>query len=119
MPKEKPPKLTEAQDRALTSAQSFEPGKSCSGGDAIVEPLRQGLELRAEREGSEDEPYRISVTLGARGIGETPCTCPYDWGGVCKHVVALLPNFFHNPQSDVGYVGVRARRSGRRGARSF
>jgi uncharacterized Zn finger protein len=57
MPTEKLPKLTEAQIRALASAQSFERGKGYYHEGPIVEPLRQGLELRAECEGSEDEPY--------------------------------------------------------------
>jgi uncharacterized Zn finger protein len=93
------PKITEAQIRALASAQSFERGKSYYQGGAIIEPLRQGLELRAECEGSEYEPYQISVALNPKGIGETSCTCPYDWGGICKHIVALLLTYAHNPQA--------------------
>ena len=27
---------------------------------------------------------------GAGGIGGATCTCPYDWGGYCKHIVAVL-----------------------------
>lgn len=99
MPKEKLPKLTEAQIRALASAQSFERGKSYYQDGAIVEPLQQGLELRAECEGSEYEPYQISVTLNTKGIAETSCTCPYDWGGICKHIVALLLAYVHHPQA--------------------
>ncbi|MBA3320413.1 MAG: SWIM zinc finger family protein [Pyrinomonadaceae bacterium] len=99
MPKEKLPKLTEAQIRALASAKSFERGQSYYQDGALVEPLRQGLELRAECAGSEYEPYQISVTLNAKGIAETSCTCPYDWGGICKHIVALLLAYVHNPQA--------------------
>ena len=99
MPKEKLPKLTEAQVRAMANDKSFERGKSYYQGGAIVEPLLQGSELRAECEGSEYEPYQISVTLGTKGIAETSCTCPYDWGGICKHIVALLLAYVHNPQA--------------------
>ncbi|MGA9995421.1 MAG: SWIM zinc finger family protein [Pyrinomonadaceae bacterium] len=98
MPKEKLPKLTEAQVRALANEKSFERGKGYYQDGALVGPLRQGLELRAECEGSEYEPYQISVTLGSKGIEETSCTCPYDWGGICKHIVALLLAYVHNPQ---------------------
>lgn len=93
------PRLTEAQVRALANEKSFERGRSYYQGGAIVEPLRQGLELRAECEGSEYEPYQISVRLGAKGVAETSCTCPYDWGGICKHIVALLLAYVHNPQA--------------------
>ncbi|OLE54356.1 MAG: hypothetical protein AUG51_08790 [Acidobacteria bacterium 13_1_20CM_3_53_8] len=99
MPKEKLPKLSEAQVRALANEKSFERGQSYYQDGAIAEPLRQGLELRAECEGSEYEPYQISVKLGAKGVAETSCTCPYDWGGICKHIVALLLAYVHNPQA--------------------
>ena len=84
--------------RALANEKSFERGRSYYQGGALVEPLRQGRELRAECEGSEYEPYQISVTLDAKGVAESSCTCPYDWGGICKHVVALLLAYVHNPQ---------------------
>ena len=99
MPKEKLPKLTEAQIRAMANEKSFERGLSYYQGGAVVEPLRQGSELRAECEGSEYEPYQISVTLGAKGVEGSSCTCPYDWGGICKHIVALLLVYVHNPQA--------------------
>ncbi len=99
MPKEKLPKLTEAQIRALASAQSFERGLSYLQDGAIVEPVLQGMELRAECAGSEYEPYQISVTLDAKGIAQTSCTCPYDWGGICKHIVALLLTYVRQPQA--------------------
>jgi uncharacterized Zn finger protein len=99
MPKEKLPKLTEAQIRALASAQSFERGQSYYQDGAIVEPVWQGMELRAECAGSEYEPYQISVTFDAQGIAQTSCTCPYDWGGICKHLVALLLTYVRQPQA--------------------
>lgn len=93
------PILTEAQVRTLASSQSFERGESYYRGGAIVEPLLQGMKLRAECEGSEYEHYQISVTLNAKGIAGTSCTCPYDWGGICKHIVALLLTYVHKPQA--------------------
>lgn len=99
MPKEKLPRLTEAQVRRLVSAQSFERGESYYRSGAILDPVRQGLELRAQCAGSEHEPYEVSATLGENSVAETSCTCPYDWGGVCKHIVALLLTYVHEPQS--------------------
>lgn len=98
MSKEKLSRLTEAQIRALASEKVFERGESYYRDGALIEPLRQGLQLIAQCEGSEYEPYRISVTLGAGGVAETSCTCPYDWGGICKHVVALLLAYIYTPQ---------------------
>jgi uncharacterized Zn finger protein len=98
MPKEKLPKLTETQIRALANSQSFQRGEDYFRRGAILEPMRQGLELRAECGGSEYEPYQVHVTLNAQGIAITSCTCPYDWGDICKHRVALLLTYIHTPE---------------------
>lgn len=99
MVKEKLPRLTEAHVRKLASEQSFARGVDYFHEGAILEPVSQGMELRAECAGSEYEPYQISVTLDAKGIAQTSCTCPYDWGGICKHLVALLLTYVHQPQT--------------------
>ena len=99
MAKERLPKLAESHIRKLAGERSFERGKSYYLQGAILEPVRQGMELRAYCQGSEYEPYQVSVTLTQEGIGETSCTCPYDWGGPCKHLVALLLTYIHTPQA--------------------
>jgi uncharacterized Zn finger protein len=93
------PAITEADIRHLSSEQSFERGTGYYSHGALFELVRQGNELRAYCEGSSYEPYRVSVRLGARGIESTHCTCPYDWGGICKHRVALLLAWMHEPES--------------------
>lgn len=39
-------------------------------------------------EGSDD--YTVQVNLTNRRIGFHTCSCPYDWGPVCKHEVAVF-----------------------------
>lgn len=99
MTQEHLPRLTEAQVRQLANQQSFERGKSYYRDGTIVEPVRQGWALRAQCEGSEDEPYAVSATLTQHGIAASSCTCPYDWGGACKHIVALLLMYVHEPHA--------------------
>lgn len=96
---EKLPRLTEAHVRALASEKSFERGQTYYRDGALLEPVCQELELRAQCEGSGYEPYRVSATLAKSGIAETSCTCPYDYGGICKHIVALLLTYVHEPQA--------------------
>jgi uncharacterized Zn finger protein len=91
--------ITEADIKQLSNEQSFSRGKSYYRGGAILEPVRQGNELRAYCEGSEYQPYRVSATLGPNGIAGAHCTCPYDWGGLCKHTIALLLAWVHEPES--------------------
>src|SRR5215210_5177821 len=99
MAEEKLPRLTEAHVREMASEKSFERGVDYYRDGAVFEPVRQALELRAQCEGSDYEPYQVSATLTKSGIAETSCTCPYDYGGVCKHIVALLLTYVHKPQA--------------------
>ncbi|MGH9839068.1 MAG: SWIM zinc finger family protein [Blastocatellia bacterium] len=93
------PKLAEAQVRKLANARSFERGLDCYYGGAILDPVRQGMELRAQCEGSDDEPYEVSVTLDEDGVAEGYCSCPYEYDLVCKHIVALLLTYVHEPET--------------------
>jgi uncharacterized Zn finger protein len=99
MAKETLPQLSEALIRKMASGASFERGKSYYHGGAILDPIRQGMELRAECEGSQYEPYQVSATLTGKGVGGTACTCPYSGAGICKHLVALLLAYVHEPQA--------------------
>ena len=99
MAAEKLPRLSEAHIRELASEPSFERGETYYRDGAILEPVRQAMELRAQCEGSDYEPYQVGATLDEGGIAETSCTCPYDYGGICKHVVALLLTYVHQPQA--------------------
>jgi len=48
-------------------------------------------------EGSED--YTVRMNIQNRVVREYSCTCPYDLGPVCKHVVAVL---FYLQQDELG-----------------
>ncbi len=85
------PNLTEATVRRLATAQSFERGEDYYYRSAVYDIVRRGDTLQTEVEGSQYEPYQVTIELDAAGITSTYCSCPYDWGGVCKHIVAVLP----------------------------
>lgn len=87
--------LAEASIRRHTDPQSFERGANYYRHGAILNPVRQGNELRAECQGSQYQPYRVTVTLDEQGITDYECSCPR--GGFCKHVVALLLTWVHQP----------------------
>ena len=91
------PKITETTIRNLSSQQSFDKGQNYFRRGAVREPVRQGDELRGYCEGSGYQPYRVTITLDKTGIKATHCTCPYDWGGICKHRVALLLTWVRQP----------------------
>jgi uncharacterized Zn finger protein len=99
MAEEKLPRLTEAHVRELASEKSFDRGEAYYHDGSVLEPVRQERELRAQCQGSDYEPYQVSAMLNESGIAETSCTCPYDYGDICKHIVALLLTYVHEPQS--------------------
>jgi uncharacterized Zn finger protein len=43
--------------------------------------------------------YDVTINFGGRSI-DTQCTCPYDGGGDCKHIVAVLLDIAANPPQD-------------------
>jgi len=46
-----------------------------------------GNKITATVEGTSD--YKVTIHTDKEGI-KASCTCPYDWGGYCKHIVATL-----------------------------
>ncbi len=91
------PSFSEIDIRSLASPQSFERGVSYYQSGALFNTRCVGNEFRGHCHGSEYTPYRISARLGPRGVEEAYCTCPYDWGGICKHLIALLLAWVHTP----------------------
>jgi uncharacterized Zn finger protein len=93
------PQLTESLIRHYTTPQSFERGVDYYERGAVLSVIRRGQEILAEVEGSQYVPYRVRVTLDAGGITDAFCSCPYDWGGWCKHIVATLLTCIHDPEA--------------------
>jgi uncharacterized Zn finger protein len=57
-----------------------------------------GIVLMAHCEGSDGNSYRLRVELDSGGVQSASCTCPYDWGGDCKHIIALLLMYLRQPE---------------------
>ncbi len=83
------PRITEAAIRAKVTESSYDRGVDYYHSGTVESATLRGGQLFAEVQGSEWDPYQVGVTfLG--GDFTASCTCPYDWGGYCKHVVATL-----------------------------
>jgi uncharacterized Zn finger protein len=87
--------LTESTLRTYASAQSFERGLSYYRSGAIYNTIRQGNLLLADCAGS--DIYHLRVNLDEGGIQSASCTCPYEMGGYCKHLIALLLTYINKP----------------------
>ena len=89
------PNITEDQIKDRCTKNVFSRGEGYFYNESIENPVLHGWTLSANCHGSEYEPYRVSVELTPTGIANAACSCPYDWGGDCKHIVALLLTYIH------------------------
>lgn len=91
------PNITEASIRRNATAKSFERGQQYYRAGAVVNLVRRDNIIQALVEGSEYEPYRVSLVVDAGGIRQASCSCPYDYEGWCKHLIAVALACCHNP----------------------
>jgi len=101
-----PAQLTEAIIRALSTPQSFERGRQYYRSGAVFNTSRQGDLLTGECEGSMVPTYRLRVELDGGGVRSASCTCPYDMGGYCKHIIALLLTYLNAPEEFIERMGI-------------
>ncbi len=95
------PKLSEATMRRHANANSLERGESYYRAGAVVAVTQRGQTLSAEVEGSDVEPYGVRLTVDQGGLTSAVCSCPYDFSGWCKHIVATLLVCRYQPETIV------------------
>jgi uncharacterized Zn finger protein len=91
------PDITEGQIQDRCTKQVFARGEDYFYEEMIENAILHDATLSATCQGSEFTPYTVSVELTPTGIVDAECSCPYDWGGDCKHIVALLLTYVHEP----------------------
>jgi uncharacterized Zn finger protein len=91
--------FSEALIERYSSPESFRRGQGYYRQGAVASLILRGQELRAEVAGSQFAPYGVRVVFDAAGIIDATCSCPYVWGGLCKHIVAALLAYSHEPES--------------------
>lgn len=103
--------LTEADIRARCTEESFKRGQSYYAHGAVKKRLRYPALLQAYVAGN--DLYRVSVWVDAKQQVAARCTCPYQFGGDCKHIVATLLAWLKEPESFQPPVDLKAVLQGR------
>ncbi len=93
-----PFELTEPQIREHASPESFRRGEEYHRQGAVLSLSRRGAMLQADVAGSDFTPYSVRVSFDEAGITHAKCSCPYEWGGWCKHIIAALLVCVHEPE---------------------
>ncbi len=83
-------KLTERAVRALADSRSFDRGKQYFHDGAVSDLIQRGGTLSARVHGNDYQPYEVTIELDGDAVAGAQCSCPYDWGGPCKHIVAVM-----------------------------
>ena len=60
----------------------------------VLNPARSGHTLTAQVRGS--RLYEVEIDVEPGGISAI-CSCPYNWGGYCKHIGAVLLKWIQSP----------------------
>lgn len=94
-------KLTESVIRAGADAKNFERGEALYAEGAISNPFIQGSLVAGDCAGTQAPLYKVRVEMDDAGVHSAHCTCAYDYGGYCKHVIALLLTYAHHPKQFV------------------
>ncbi len=88
--------FTESNIRKRTDEGRFKRGKEYRWEGAVKDRVCREGNLEASVQGSYPQPYRVSVSFSDEGIKSTSCSCPDDYYGDCKHVVAVLLDWLDN-----------------------
>ena len=84
-------KIAESLIRQNADNKSFERGRDYARSRAVSDLVWRGQTLRASVVGN--EYYRVTIGFSGQSkqiVQDATCSCPYDFGGWCKHIVATL-----------------------------
>ncbi|MGB3309082.1 MAG: SWIM zinc finger family protein [Nodosilinea sp.] len=93
------PNLTSATIQYHATEPSYARGESYFRSGAVVSLTQRQQTLQAEVEGNEVTPYRVTIDFDGGGVTQVDCTCPYNFEGWCKHIVATLLACIHQPET--------------------
>ncbi|MCI0459962.1 MAG: SWIM zinc finger family protein [Gemmataceae bacterium] len=104
-----PPQITEKAILNRVGDRSFKLGRTYAGDGSVFNIRRQGLTLKAQVQGTADQPYRVEATFYEKGhIEDADCSCPVGSGGSCKHVAAVLLTWRERPEEFVEVEALHA-----------
>lgn len=89
--------LTTEQIRDLCTSEVFDRARNYRDEERIECIDRFDETVNAVVQGSQPDPYEVEIQFVDGAVEpetiDATCTCPYDWGGYCKHIIAVLLEF--------------------------
>jgi len=91
-----PPRFDPSTIRTLANDNSYYRGEQYLKSGAVHKLILDGDTYRAHVYGT--RRYVVEIQ-GDEDKLECTCTCPYDWGGICKHIVAVMLLVLQNEEN--------------------
>lgn len=88
---------TENELRAFCTDNVYARGEEYLNDGMVTHLAWRGDMLCAEVEGSDDKPYSLSVQFDNGHLSSASCSCPYEYEGWCKHIIAALMMNLEDP----------------------
>jgi len=89
--------LSTERIRDLCTSEVFDRARNYRDEERIDRIDRFDETMSAAVQGSQPEPYEVEIQFVDGAVEpetvDASCTCPYDWGGYCKHIIAVLLEF--------------------------
>lgn len=88
--------------------QIFERGEGYQASGEVLNLTLRGNIILAGVQGSDYEPYRVTMELYEDSFFDANCTCPYgeNFGGYCKHIAAVALEYHYCPGNIVSEASV-------------
>ena len=93
------PQLSQEIIRRYASSKSWQRGEAYYHDGYVRRVVQRGQDIAAEVEGNDIRPYRVNLSFVGEELDTADCSCPYDFGGCCKHIVATLLVCLHQPET--------------------
>lgn len=82
--------LTESLISQHANGASFDKGYRYYEQGNVHSVVVRGNQIQATVAGNSYTPYQVEIDFTETDIEDASCSCPYDWGGYCKHIIAVL-----------------------------
>jgi uncharacterized Zn finger protein len=82
------PAVSEDFIRQNATQQSWSRAESYASGGRVTDLCQRGGLLQAFVDGS--DLYRVTIEFDQTSVNSATCSCPYDYSGWCKHIIATL-----------------------------
>jgi len=83
--------------KELSTERSFERGVDYYEGGYVNDPIKFGNTILADVLGNSSPYYEVEINI--KNPSQNFCSCPYDYGGICKHRIALALKWIHEQDS--------------------